>query len=112
MLRSRRRMKAAPVVATAVVTLAVVVVLAHANGGQSGSDVPESTSGSNRVDVKVRAVPLDASDPGNTRLGHFHYAGGLELEGLNTNRLHGLSDLRVSADGRLLAVSDLGRLLE
>jgi hypothetical protein len=100
-------MKAAAIVATTVVALAVVTVLA-----QSGSDEPATALGSNRVDVKVRPVPLDTSDPGRTRLGRFQYAGGLELEGLNTNRLHGLSDLRVRADGRLLAVSDLGSLLE
>lgn len=105
-------MKAAPLLATAAVALAIVTVLAYSNRTQSGSDLAESATGASRVEVKVRAVPLDAIDPTRTRVGRFHYAGGLELEGLNTNRLHGLSDLGVRSDGRLLAVSDLGSLLE
>ncbi|HKE82531.1 MAG TPA: esterase-like activity of phytase family protein [Vicinamibacterales bacterium] len=105
-------MKALPIVASAVVALAVVAVLAYSNRTQSGSDSAESATGANRVDVKVRSVPLDARDPTRTRVGRFVYVGGLELEGLNTDRLHGLSDLEVRSDGRLLAVSDLGSLME
>jgi len=105
-------MKAAPIVAAAVVAVAIVTVLAYSNRTQTGSDLAESAPGGNRVDVRVRAVPLDARDPTRTRVGRFHYVSGLELEGVNTDRLHGLSDLRVRPDGRLLAVSDLGSLLE
>ncbi len=49
--------------------------------------------------VKITAVPLDASDPSKTAIGAFRYAGGLQVQSTETARLHGLSDLVVSADG-------------
>jgi hypothetical protein len=46
-----------------------------------------------------------------TRVGSLEYAGGLALISTDTNRFHGLSDLEVFPDGRLIAVSDEGELL-
>ena len=45
------------------------------------------------IRVEVQAVPMDPSDPSNTRLGAFAYAGGLVLTSRDTCRLHGLSVL-------------------
>jgi hypothetical protein len=42
----------------------------------------------------------------------FAYAGGLALSSPDTSRLHGLSDMAVTADGRLTAISDEGDLLQ
>lgn len=59
--------------------------------------------------VRVERVPLDAMDPARDRVGSLLYRGGLWLTSSDP-RFGGLSDLRVSADGRrLLAVSDCGR---
>jgi len=58
--------------------------------------------------LEVSSVPLDAADPARTSIGPLRYLGGLWLQAADP-RFGGLSDLRVSADGRrLLAVSDCG----
>jgi hypothetical protein len=64
------------------------------------------------IAIKADAVPLNPQDPRQERLGPFTYAGGLALTSDDTTRLHGLSDLKVWPDGRLLAVGDEGDLLE
>ena len=51
-------------------------------------------------------------DPTQTAIGAFSYAGGVELTGVDSTRLHGLSDLRIAPDHHLLAVGDEGDLLE
>jgi hypothetical protein len=59
--------------------------------------------------LEVRAVPLNPSDPGQTRIGPLRYRGGLWLRSVDP-RFGGLSGLRVSADGtQVFAVSDCGR---
>jgi hypothetical protein len=65
-----------------------------------------------RIDVRGRAVPFDPTAPGRTQAGAFVYAGGLELTSPDTTRLHGLSDLKVWPDGRMLSVSDEGDVVE
>ena len=62
------------------------------------------------VAVTAVATPFDPSDPNRNAVGRFSYAGGLVLSSSETARLHGLSDLDVTADGRLTAVSDEGDL--
>jgi hypothetical protein len=64
------------------------------------------------IQVDAEAVPLDPTNPGRERIGNFTYAGGLVLTSRQTSRLHGLSDLKVSPDGRLLAIGDQSDLLE
>jgi hypothetical protein len=44
--------------------------------------------------------------------GRFRYAGGLALTASDSNRLHGLSDIRVLPDNRILGVTDEGDLFE
>lgn len=64
--------------------------------------------------IAVQAVPvrLNPDDPAQTAVGVFRYAGGLALTSDQTARLHGLSDLEVTAKGHLTAISDEGDLLE
>jgi hypothetical protein len=62
--------------------------------------------------VEARPVPFDVTDPLRDHVGRFTYAGGLVLTSPDTGRLHGLSDLKVWPDGRLLSVGDEGDLFE
>ncbi len=64
-----------------------------------------------RITVSATPVPLNAQDLGQNQLGDFHYVGGLVLTSPDTARLHGLSDMEMSADGKLIAISDEGDLL-
>ncbi|MBT9470257.1 MAG: esterase-like activity of phytase family protein [Pseudomonadota bacterium] len=64
-----------------------------------------------RIAVTAIAVPLNPQDLAQNRIGDFHYAGGLALTSPDTARFHGLSDMEISADGRLSAISDEGDLL-
>ena len=58
--------------------------------------------------VEVEPVALDASSPDRASVGSLRYRGGLSLRSADP-RFGGLSDLRVSPDGkRLVAVSDCG----
>ena len=65
-----------------------------------------------KIQVDTQAVPLDPTDASRTRIGNFAYAGGLVLTSRQTSRLHGLSDLKVTPDGRMLALGDQSDLLE
>lgn len=65
-----------------------------------------------RVHVETARVPLDPRDPARSVLGDFTFAGGLQLTSTETPALHGFSDLDVSGNGHLTAVSDFGSLLE
>ncbi|HEY2358071.1 MAG TPA: esterase-like activity of phytase family protein [Phenylobacterium sp.] len=62
--------------------------------------------------VDAQSVPLDPRDPSHMQIGAFRYAGGLVLTSKQTSRLHGMSDLKVYRDGRLIAMGDEGDLLE
>jgi hypothetical protein len=64
------------------------------------------------VRLEVRSVPLDPQDPGKRAIGSFVYAGGLEISGVSSTLVAELSDLRVDAASRLLAVSDRGHFFE
>jgi hypothetical protein len=64
------------------------------------------------IAIRGSAVALNPSNPTQDRVGPFVYAGGLELNGIGTNRLHGLSDLAVLPDNHLVAVTDEGDMLE
>jgi hypothetical protein len=64
------------------------------------------------IEIVARPVALDPRDPARRAFGRFTYAGGLELSSAQTSRLHGVSDLKVWPDGRLLAVTDGGDLME
>jgi len=76
-----------------------------------------------RIAIEAQPVPQnrDGSEthvvcpvrkPQDPPCDNFAYAGGLWLTSPDTSRLHGMSDLKVWPDGRLLAVGDEGDLLE
>lgn len=64
------------------------------------------------IAVQSQPVPMDPRDPGHTAIGAFTYAGGVVLTSTQTEFLHGISDLKVWPDGRLLAQSDVGYMFE
>ena len=64
-----------------------------------------------RITVSATPAPLNTQDLGQNQLGDFHYLGGLVLTSADTARLHGLSDMEISTDGKLIAISDEGDLL-
>ena len=61
------------------------------------------------IRVTAQAIGQGAAPVAGSR---FAYAGGLILTSTDTSRLHGLSDLDVRPDGRLVAVSDEGDLVK
>lgn len=65
-----------------------------------------------QITVHTTALPLNPDQPAQQRIGAFAYAGGLLLTSPDTSRLHGLSDVFVRPDGRLVAVSDDGDRFE
>lgn len=64
------------------------------------------------ITITATPVALNPQDPSQDRIGDFIYAGGLVLSSDQTSRFHGLSDLRVTRDGKLTSMSDEGDLLE
>lgn len=64
-----------------------------------------------QITVTATPVPLNAQDLAQNQIGDFRYLGGLVLTSPDTARLHGLSDMEISADGKLIAISDEGDLL-
>jgi hypothetical protein len=64
------------------------------------------------IAIEAEALPLDPTAPERMRIGNFAYAGGLALSSRQTSRLGGLSDLKVTPDGRLIAMGDQSDLLE
>ena len=64
------------------------------------------------INIQATALEFDPKDPAKKNLGAFTWAGGVELKSDQTSRLHGLSDLKIWPDGRVLAVGDEGDLLE
>ena len=64
------------------------------------------------ITITATPVALNPQDPSQDRIGDFVYAGGLVLSSDQTSRFHGLSDLRVTRDGKLTSMSDEGDLLE
>ena len=64
------------------------------------------------ITVAAEPVAADPTRPDRTDFGRFRYAGGLALTASDSNRLHGLSDIRVLSDNRILGVTDEGDLFE
>jgi hypothetical protein len=64
------------------------------------------------VTVVAEPVAADPTQPDRVDFGRFRYAGGLALTASDSNRLHGLSDIRVLPDNRILGVTDEGDLFE
>jgi hypothetical protein len=64
------------------------------------------------IGLVTAPVPLSSANPPPTSLGRFVYAGGIAISSPDTQRLHGLSDLKFGPDGGLVSVSDDGDLFE
>jgi len=64
------------------------------------------------IQIVTTPVPLNPARPDQASVNGFIYMGGLAITDPVTNRVHGLSDLRVIPDGRIVAVSDFGDLFE
>ena len=64
------------------------------------------------VTVVAEPVAADPTRPERAEFGRFRFAGGLALTATDSNRLHGLSDIRMLPDDRLLGVTDEGDLFE
>lgn len=107
-----RGVKVARFLGCAIAALAVVTLAAQRSSDQAGRGSSEASRQSHRVELKARSVAVDPRDPNRTSLGRFQYAGGLQLEAVNTDRLHSLSDLRVDMDRHVVAIGDQGVLLE
>jgi hypothetical protein len=71
----------------------------------------EGTQGT-AIGIEAASVALNSEDATQKAIGAFIYAGGIELRGVGTPRLHGLSDLHVSSEGHLVAVTDEGNFFE
>ncbi len=59
----------------------------------------------------IRVVVQPVSEGPAPGVGAFRYAGGIAVTSPDTSRLHGLSDMEITADGRLTAISDDGDLI-
>jgi hypothetical protein len=88
------------------------VGLALALAACAGVQVETPTNKTVAIVVDAEPVLLDPADPARQSLGHFTYAGGIAITSRQTQRLHGLSDLKVWPDGRFLAASDQSDLFE
>jgi hypothetical protein len=64
------------------------------------------------IAIEATEVPLNADDLSVTTLGDFRYGGGVVLTSSQTNLLHELSGLTMTASDRFVAVGDEGVLLE
>jgi hypothetical protein len=95
----------------AVMVLAVAACTTQP-AAQSGSAAAQPGRPGTPVDVRVTPVVLNATNPSQTRVGRFTFAGGLELVAAASRDFGGLSDLDVLDDGRLLSVTDEGQLLQ
>ena len=60
----------------------------------------------------ISVVVEPVSEGPTASVGTFRYAGGFVMTSADTSRLHGLSDLEVMADGRIVAISDDGDLVK
>jgi hypothetical protein len=98
----------------------VVVALAVAACAPQRAMLPQSPLPAGPA-IRVAAEPVAEGPPGYdnrvatcapTCPGGFAYAGGLALTSNDTSRFHGLSDLHVEADGRMVAVTDEGDLVK
>lgn len=91
-------MHAIPVLAAAIVAVAVVAI-------------PPSQAGGGAIEISARRVALHPGRPSLDRVGRLEYRGGLALTS-GDSRFGGFSALDISADGRsLLAISDKGAWL-
>ena len=90
-------------IAAIVAAVAVACAAPQSNGAAPASD--------SAIAIDSTPVPLNPQDASATAIGDFVYAGGLALTSLQTDQLHGLSDIAITGTDRLTAVGDLGVIL-
>lgn len=69
------------------------------------------------IGLTTTPVPLSSANPppaslASGAIGRFVYTGGIAISSPDTQRLHGLSDLKFGPDGGLVAIGDDGDLFE
>jgi hypothetical protein len=104
---SARHSRTLPTLVYALALAAAFACVAPAKRAQ-----PPAAAGPSAPAIRIRAtpVPLYPGDPARVRSGDFVYAGGFDVTSPDTDRLHGLSDLKIDARGGLTAVGDDGEL--
>jgi len=85
-----------------VLTLGLAACMA-APGAQPGS-----RRDSGPIAITAVSVPLNPTDPSQSSVGPFTYAGGLVLTSTQSDRFHELSDVEISGVDQLTAVGDGG----
>jgi hypothetical protein len=93
-----------------VISVALIAAVACAVNRVSEDAQPGRGAVAEPIHVKAAPVPLNRANPAQDHIGDFFYAGGLNLTSRDTDRLHGLSDLVVHSDGRLISEGDEGEL--
>jgi hypothetical protein len=63
------------------------------------------------IQIESVAVRLNDADPSVTSVGNFAYAGGVAVSSQGSDHFGGLSDLSLTQDGQITAVTDSGDLL-
>ena len=92
-----------------------LVALAFASCAPQPASLPQTTFDDTQgTAIEIEAIPvaLNSEDATQRGIGAFIYAGGIEIRGVGTARLHGLSDFKVLSDGHLVAVTDEGDFFE
>ena len=91
--------------------LAIGLILAACTPGQPKLPPAPIAYGPD-ITIQAKALVLNTKDSARKNIGDFTWAGGVALTSDQTSRLHGLSDLKVWPNGRVLVVGDQGDLLE
>jgi hypothetical protein len=92
-----------------------LVAVAFATCAPNPASLPQTTFDGTQgtaIEIEAMSVALNSEDATQRGIGAFIYAGGIEIRGVGTARLHGLSDLKVLSDGHLVAVTDEGDFFE
>jgi hypothetical protein len=89
------------------ILMVVVGLLLQACGAQAE---PEGAV-SGPIQIESVAVRLNETDPSVRSVGNFAYAGGVALSSPGNDHFGGLSDLSLTQDGQITAVTDGGDLL-
>lgn len=96
----------------AVIAPALAALLLAACAQEPPALPPAPVAAGPAVAITATPVPLNPTDPAQSQIGVFRYAGGLVLSSAATARLHGLSDMAIIDRTKLTAVSDEGDLLK
>jgi hypothetical protein len=91
---------------TLIAGLAAVILIPYGLGSASGR-LSRAVAAPAAVTVTTTALPLNRSDPGQTRIGALDYRGGLIVRS-TAKGFGGISGLATDGQGQFLAVTDTG----